>query len=76
MGNRLFDQYTYLHFASGIIAYFWGLRLKTFIISRDLFLKTAIHEPATVEQLNGSIENFNCGRQYPRRKFEISKIIK
>ena len=37
MGNRLFDQYTYLHFASGIIAYFWGLRLKTFIILHIIF---------------------------------------
>lgn len=23
MGNLLFDQYSYLHFACGIIAYFW-----------------------------------------------------
>ena len=37
MGNRLFDQYTYLHFASGIIAYFWGLRLKTLIILHVIF---------------------------------------
>jgi len=25
MGTNLFDQYTYLHFATGIIAYFWGI---------------------------------------------------
>ena len=27
MGKYFFDQYTYLHFASGITAYFWGLSL-------------------------------------------------
>ena len=37
MGLNFLDQYTYLHFASGIIAYFWGLRLKTFIILHIIF---------------------------------------
>ena len=37
MGLNFLDQYTYLHFASGIIAYFWGLRLKTLIILHVIF---------------------------------------
>ena len=37
MGLNFLDQYTYLHFASGLIAYFWGLRLKTLIISHIIF---------------------------------------
>jgi len=33
MGTRLFDQYTLLHFAVGILAYFWGISFfNTFII--------------------------------------------
>ena len=32
MGNRLFDQYT-LHFAVGVVAYFWNISfLNTFIL--------------------------------------------
>ena len=37
MGKYLLDQYTYLHFATGIIAYFWGLPLKTSIIVHTIF---------------------------------------
>ena len=28
MGKYIFDQYFLLHFASGVIAYFWGLPFK------------------------------------------------
>ena len=31
MGNNFFDQYTYLHFACGIIGYFWGLSVLNFL---------------------------------------------
>ncbi len=27
MGNQLFDQFTYLHFAVGVIVYFWNISL-------------------------------------------------
>jgi len=37
MGNKLLDQYSLLHFASGIIAYFWGFELKTWIILHVIF---------------------------------------
>ena len=37
MGRMLFDQYTLLHFAVGIVAYFWGFTLNTFIIIHTLF---------------------------------------
>jgi hypothetical protein len=36
MGNLVFDQFTYLHFAVGIILYFWNISLLNF-----LFLHTA-----------------------------------
>ncbi len=37
MGKRLFDQYTYLHFASGITSYFWNVDLLTTIILHTIF---------------------------------------
>ena len=38
MGNdKLFDQFVYLHFAMGIIAYFWGINLKHFIILHTVY---------------------------------------
>ena len=32
MGNKFVDQYSYLHFASGIIAYYWGLTFTQWCI--------------------------------------------
>ena len=37
MGARLFDQYTYLHFAVGIIAYFWNISLLDWFILHTVF---------------------------------------
>lgn len=37
MGNLLLDQYTYLHFAVGIIAYFWNIPLLIFFILHTIF---------------------------------------
>ena len=37
MGLNFLDQYSYLHFASGIVVYFWGLSLKNWIILHLLF---------------------------------------
>lgn len=37
MGIKFLDQYSYLHFAVGIISYFWGLTFTTFIIIHILF---------------------------------------
>ena len=37
MGYRFFDQYSLLHFATGVIAYFWGLSLETFFLIHFLF---------------------------------------
>ena len=35
--GQLFDQYTYLHFAVGIVVYFWGISLKTWIILHTIY---------------------------------------
>ena len=37
MGKQLFDQYTLLHFASGIVVYFWGINFTNWIILHTLF---------------------------------------
>ena len=37
MGTKLFDQYTYLHFASGIVSYFWNLSFIIWIIIHTIF---------------------------------------
>ena len=37
MGHTVFDQYSYLHFASGIICYFWGFSLKALFILHVIF---------------------------------------
>ena len=37
MGKFTFDQFTYLHFASGIIAYFWGLPIYVWFILHTIF---------------------------------------
>lgn len=37
MGKYFFDQYTILHFAVGIIAYFWNVSLLNTVILHTLF---------------------------------------
>jgi hypothetical protein len=37
MGNILFDQYTYLHFAVGIIVYFWNIPLLNWFVLHTIF---------------------------------------
>jgi hypothetical protein len=37
MGYYWIDQYSILHFATGIIAYFWGISLYTTLILHILF---------------------------------------
>ena len=37
MGLQFFDQYMYLHFAVGIVIYYWGISFKSWIICHTLF---------------------------------------
>jgi hypothetical protein len=37
MGYSFFDQYSILHFATGIVAYFWGISLYLTVILHILF---------------------------------------
>ena len=37
MGTKLFDQYTYLHFASGIVSYFWNISFIIWMVVHTIF---------------------------------------
>lgn len=37
MGYQYFDQYTYLHFAVGIVVYFWNISLLNWFILHTIF---------------------------------------
>ena len=37
MGSLLFDQYSYVHLASGVIAYYWGFSFYVWMIFHFLF---------------------------------------
>ena len=37
MGNQLLDQYSILHFATGVVAYFWGVELPTWVVAHVSF---------------------------------------
>jgi len=37
MGRHMFDQYTYLHFATGIIVYFFGISFNNWLLLHTLF---------------------------------------
>lgn len=37
MGSQLFDQYSLLHFATGVIFYFFNFKLLTFLVIHTIF---------------------------------------
>lgn len=68
MGNQLFDQYTYLHFATGIIAYFWNISLIHWLIIHFLF------ELAENSQIGMKFIN-NCLTFWPGGKPQSDTVI-
>jgi hypothetical protein len=48
MGYQFLDQYTYLHFAVGVVVYFWNISLLQWVVLHSLFeflenTQTGIH---------------------------------
>ena len=37
MGNQFLDQYSILHFATGVVAYFWNVPLPTWFVAHAAF---------------------------------------
>lgn len=63
MGNKLLDQYTYLHFASGIISYFWGIHLIDWIILHTIF-EIIENSNIGIMIINKYIKIWPGGKQY------------
>ena len=51
MGEYFTDKYTLLHFAVGIVAYFWGITLEHFIILHSSF-ELFENSPIGIEIIN------------------------
>jgi len=53
MGKYVFDQYSLLHFAIGIIAYFWNISLFTTVCIHVLFeiMENSVHGLKFIYQL-------------------------
>lgn len=59
MSSKLLDQYTYLHFATGIIFYFWGISFTT------SFIIHSIYEYFEITDFGTSIINKYFGNIWP-----------
>ena len=51
MGTRMFDQYTLLHFAAGVVAYFWNVSLFLWFVAHALF-EGLENTPAGIRLIN------------------------
>ncbi len=54
MGKNFVDQYSLLHFASGVVAYFWGLPAGTWFITHMAF-EVAENTEAGMKFINTNI---------------------
>ena len=70
MGKQTFDQYTYLHFAVGVVTYYWGFKL------RDVFLMHTIFElfentPFGMSIINNHLTIWPGGKPQPDSMLNI-----
>lgn len=61
MGTNTFDTFSILHFASGIIAYYWGISLHIWIILNIIY---EIFDNIIALELIGSIKIWPGGKKY------------
>lgn len=64
MGVRLFDQYSILHFAVGVIAYFWAVSFFTIIAIHILF-EIVENTPVGMNIINTYFTRWPGGKPYP-----------
>lgn len=64
MGLKILDQYTYLHFASGIIAYFFGLPVVWWFIAHTIFEITE-NTHAGINIINNYFKFWPGGKPHP-----------
>ena len=69
MGNQLLDQYSLLHFASGIVAYYWGVPLDKWFLAHVTF--------EIVENTNAGMDfiNTNLNSWWPGGKPRADDLI-
>jgi len=63
MGFQLFDQYTYLHFATGIVVYFWGVSFWMWVVLHALF-EFIENTEIGMEFINRYLKFWPGGKQY------------
>lgn len=64
MGVRLFDQYSILHFAVGVIAYFWDISFFTIIVLH-IFFEIVENTPVGMNIINTYFTRWPGGKPYP-----------
>ena len=64
MGKFLLDQYTYLHFATGIVVYFWGIKLQHWILIHVLF-EIIENTPSGINFINKNLTFWPGGKPKP-----------
>ena len=69
MGYNFIDQYSLLHLASGIIAYFWDISLRTWIILHIMF-EFMENTEAGMNVINNYITFWPGGK--PRRDSDVN----
>ena len=71
MGKQFLDQYSLLHFASGVAAYFWGLKALPFFLAHVTF-EAAENTEAGMRFINESLVWWPGGK--PKRD-ELVNIV-
>ena len=64
MGDKTFDQFSLLHFASGIIAYFWGLPFWMWFVLHAIF-EIVENTKIGMQVINKYIPLWPGGKQHP-----------
>lgn len=64
MGDKTFDQFSLLHFASGIMAYFWGLPFLWWFILHVVF-EIVENTKIGMQFINKYITMWPGGKQHP-----------
>ena len=64
MGLKFIDQYSYLHFATSIIVYFWGISLKKWFIYHTLF-EIVENTKCGINFINNHFPYWPGGKPYP-----------
>ena len=64
MGTILFDQYSLLHFAVGIVAYFWGVSFSTIFMIHLLF-ELSENTNLGMKIINQHLPLWPGGKPYP-----------